>query len=221
VLYRLMSWMSPAFPVGAYAYSHGLETDVVEGLVTDRAALTGWIDALLRHGAGLLDAVALREAYQASTQDALQAIGDELIALTGSAEGRTQTLVQGRAFLEATDDAWPTSGKAGVAGQVEEPVSLPLPVAVGRVCAAHDIPLDAAVQAYLSEFAANLVSAGVRLVPLGQRDGQRAIAALEQPVLDVAEASRGFTLATVATSAPAIDLACLQHETLYTRLFRS
>lgn len=225
-LYRLMNWMSPAFPIGSFSYSQGLETAVTHGEVEDRDSLVAWIAASTRHGPGLLDAVGVRQTMQvaaARNAAAMRRLTAELIALAGSAELRAQTLAQGRAFREAIDTAWalPAEAEAAFQAVLADPSPIPLPVAFGLAANGHAVPADLATQAYLSEYAANLVSAGVRLIPLGQRDGQRAIAALEPVIMETCSVSAALTLDTVFTSAPAIDLAGIQHETLYTRLFRS
>jgi urease accessory protein len=218
-LYRLMTWFSPAYPVGSFSYSHGLETAVADGAVTDRDALVAWIGTALRHGAGMTDAVLFRAAWTAAAEVDDGALEDAMrlgCALTPTAELRLQTLAQGRAFLDATREAWPcTALKALDEGDV------PLPVAAGAACAGHGVPIDDGLAAFLTEYAANLVSAGVRLVPLGQRDGQRAIAALEPVIAEVVAGSAELTLDTMGSATPVIDLAGMRHETQYTRLFRS
>jgi urease accessory protein len=219
VLYRLMTWFSPAYPVGSFSYSHGLETAVADGAVTDRDALVAWIATALRHGAGITDAVLFRAAWTAAAEVDDGALEDAMrlgCVLTPTAELRQQTLAQGRAFLDATREAWPCAAlKALDEGEV------PLPVAAGAACAGHGVAVEDGLAAFLTEYAANLVSAGVRLIPLGQRDGQRAIAALEPIIAEVVAGSAALTLETAGSATPAIDLAGMRHETQYTRLFRS
>lgn len=218
-LYRLMTWFSPAYPVGAFSYSHGLETAVADGAVSDRESLVAWIATVLRHGAGLCDSVLFRAAWTAAAEVDDGAMEDAVRlgrALTPTAELRLQTLAQGNAFLDATRDAWPCKELKALDGE-----GVPLPVAAGAACAGHEVPVEDGLAAYLTEFAANLVSAGVRLIPLGQRDGQRAIAALEPCIAEVAAASAELSLETAGAATPVVDLASMGHETQYTRLFRS
>jgi urease accessory protein len=218
-LYRLMTWFSPSYPVGSFSYSHGLETAVADGAVADRETLVAWVVAALRHGPGMTDAVLFRAAWTATAEVDDGALEDAVRlgrVLTPTAELRLQTLSQGRAFLDATREAWPCAALKALDGE-----DIPLPVAAGAVCAGHDVPLEEGLSAFLTEYAANLVSAGLRLIPLGQRDGQRAIAALEPVIADTVSASAGPTLETVGGAAPVIDLAGMRHETQYTRLFRS
>jgi urease accessory protein len=222
-LYRLMTWLSPAYPVGSFSYSGGLESAVADGQVTDRASLFDWIATSLRHGAGWIDAwlFAVAHGAAASGDQALLHETAELgYAMTPSAETRLQTTSQGEAFLIATRDAWPCP-ELDLLDGAEDPVAIVFPVAVAMACAGHGVPVRAGVAAYLTEFAANLVSAGMRLVPLGQRDGQRAIAALEPVVTETTDQAIASAAEPAGSCATVIDIASMRHETLYTRLFRS
>lgn len=219
VLYRLMTWLSPAYPIGAFSYSHGLEYAVEAGLVTDEAALTDWIDTAIRHGAGSSDAAFLAAAWAARDGTTLDDVATLAAAWRGSAELALESLSQGRAFLSTTRNAWPHPALDDFARRHDGAVALP--VAVGVAAAAHGLPLTATLSAYLQAFAANLVSAGVRLVPLGQSAGQRAIAALESAVADTIAAAPGRSLDELGTAALMVDWCSMRHETQYTRLFRS
>jgi urease accessory protein len=212
-LYRLMTWLSPSYPVGAYSYSHGIEYAVEAGLVRDRATLVDWIAHAVTHGAGLSDAALLAAAWKGHDLDAVCALAD---AWRGSAEMALESRAQGAAFLAATRAAWPHPALDELA--LRRRGEIALPVAVGVAAAAHGITLEPALIAYLHGFAGNLVSAGMRLVPLGQTEGQRAIAALEPTI---AAAARDTPLDAVGTAAPTIDWCSMRHETQYTRLFRS
>lgn len=220
-LYRLMTWLSPAYPVGSFSYSHGIETAVAHGVVDDRATLENWISGHVRVGAGMSDAILFRHAYVAfaSGDDSeVDTLMETARALAATAEIKLQTEQQGRAFVEATADAWSCEPIARLESKAE---SIPFPVAVSAACAGHDIDPDAGVSAYLTELVANLVSAGMRLIPLGQRDGQRAIANLEPVIADAVRQSATASLDDIGSAAPAIDLASMRHENQYTRLFRS
>ena len=206
---HLLTWLSPAFPTGAFAYSHGLEWAVGAGDVTDGESLRAWLADLLHHGGGRNDAILLRAAHQASANpmrlEEIAAIG---AAIAPAAERRAETLTQGAAFAKA---AAPWGGS----------VAAPLPVALGVLAARHGIGEDAAVIGYLHAFAANLVSAGVRLIPLGQSAGLAVLAALEQDLLAIAFESRGQDLDDLGGACFRADIAAMRHETQYTRLFRS
>ena len=174
-----MIWLSPAYPVGGYSYSHGLEWAVEAGQVTDAATLGCWIEDLLMHGAGRTDVIFLAEAWRAMTAGdtaSLRAVAELAAAFAPSAERRLETLAQGTAFLAATLAAWSTPALAALSADARE---IAYPVAVGAAAAAHGLPLAETAQAFAQAFAANLVSAGVRLIPLGQSDGLRVLARLE------------------------------------------
>jgi len=228
-LIRLMTWLSPSFPVGAYAYSHGIEYAVEADLITDRRTLTDWIGHLLRYGGARTDAVLLRAAHDAASAedaDAFRDIAEWADVFRPTPEIALESTAQGEAFLGTVTAAWPEIDLAPWRAALEAG-SRPAAYApaVGVVAALANVPLSAVLAAYLHGFAANLVSAGVRLIPLGQTDGQKATAELEDVVLDVAgniAARDRIVLADDLTSAaPMADWASMQHETQYTRLFRS
>jgi urease accessory protein len=223
MLYRLMTWLSPAYPVGAYSYSHGLEFAVEQGLLPDAKSLTGWISSILRRGAGQVDGALLASAWRAADagdEAALQAIAERAAAWRGSAELVLEADAQGAAFLSATRAAWPHVMLDRLA-LLQARHAIPLPVAIAVAAACHAVPLAPTLSAYLHSFAANLVSAGMRLIPLGQSAGQAVIAALEPVVADAARAALEAELDEVGTAVPVVDWCSMQHETQYTRLFRS
>jgi len=222
-LYRLMTWLSPAYPVGSFSYSGGLETAVADGQVGDRASLFDWIAACLRHGAGWIDAWLFAVAHGAAAEGNIELLNEtaELgYAMTPSAETRLQTTNQGEAFLIATRDAWPCP-ELDLLRDSDKATPIVFPIAVAMACAGHGIPVASGLGAYLTEYAANLVSAGMRLIPLGQRDGQRAIAALEPVVAETAEQAIASADEPAGSCTAVIDIASMRHETLHTRLFRS
>jgi urease accessory protein len=221
-LYRLMTWLSPTYPLGAFSYSHGLEYAVEVGLVTDRDSLQRWVATAIGSGAGRSDAALLVAAWRAVRADdraALDAVVALAAAWRGTAETALESRAQGAAFLATTRTAWPHPLLDELA--LRHRGELALPVAVGVTAAAQDVPLAATLAAYLHAFASNLVSAGVRLIPLGQSDGQRAIAALEHVVAATAVAVLATPLEEIGTAAPLVDWCSMRHETQYTRLFRS
>jgi urease accessory protein len=211
--YRLMTWLSPAYPVGAFSYSHGIESAVEAGLVTDRASVSDWIEDCLRHGAGRSDAIIAAHAWRAEDDAARADLAELALALQPSRERLLESEAQGAAFQLVTSAVWP-------AGAIDS-APLPYPVAVGVAARAHAIPLDAMLEAYLWAFAANLVSAGVRLIPLGQTDGQRVQAALMPVVLEVAREAETSDLDDIGGCAFRAEIAAMHHETQHVRLFRS
>ncbi|HBA43620.1 MAG TPA: urease accessory protein UreF [Alphaproteobacteria bacterium] len=223
--YRLMSWLSPSFPVGAFTYSHGIEYAVEAGLLRDRAALVGWLCDLLEFGSGRNDAILFKLAWSAAADDeaaALDEVLDWAAALRPTSELALESAAQGEAFLRAVRAAWPHPALEALAARiVERAVSPAYPVVVAVTAACHAVPLNAALSAFLHGFVANLISAAVRLVPLGQTDGQIALAALARPVAETACVASSATLADLGGAAAIAEFCSAAHETQYTRLFRS
>lgn len=221
-LYRLMTWLSPAFPVGAFSYSSGIEWAVEAGDITDAASLRAWLAAMLAEGSGFCDGVLLAQAHRAaSRQDdtALREIAELGAAFVPSRERQLETTTQGRAFIEIARSAWACEGLDDVIGACGGPIVYP--VAVGLVSAAHAVPLAPSLHAFLHALVSNWISAGARLVPLGQTDSQRVLAALEPVVVFTAKRALESGLDDLASCTFRADLASLRHETQYTRLFRS
>ncbi|NBC31269.1 MAG: urease accessory protein UreF [Alphaproteobacteria bacterium] len=222
-LLRLMAWLSPSFPTGAFSYSHGLEYAVEAGLVTDRAGLAGWLETILRRGSAHVDAVLFHHGWQAVSDgdDAgLREVMTLAAAHQATAEIAAESANQGAAFLATVRAVWPAAALDRLAA-LGEGGRIMLPIAVAAVCAAHRLPRAPALAAYLHAVAANLVSAGVRLIPLGQTDGQRVIAALEGPIGEAADRAAAVPLDGLGTATPMVDWTSARHETLHTRLFRS
>lgn len=215
---RLQSWLSPAFPVGAYSYSHGIEAAIEADLVRDAVTLEDWIAGLLRFGSGRNDAILLSEAWRrgaAKDQDGLAELSEFALALIPTSELRLEATAQGTAFLKTVSAAWPEVAAVAL------PPTPPLPVAYGVVTAAALIDLDMAGPLFLQAFVHNLVSAAVRAVPLGQTDGQKVVAALEPVVTDIWKESRACGLADIGSAALMAEWSSLQHEAMDGRLFRS
>lgn len=211
-LLRLQAWLSPAFPTGGFAYSHGLEWAIECGDIANAPALQVWLGDVLRHGAGRSDAILLRHAHRAAGDpSALRDLAELAAATAPGRERRDESLNQGRAFVLA-GAAWVT------AVMPDDPA---YPIAVGALAGAHGIDEDATTAAFLQAFATNLISAAVRLIPLGQTAGLQVLAALEPIILDTAEATREASLDDLGGCAIRSDLAAMRHETQYTRLFRS
>jgi urease accessory protein len=219
-LYRLMAWLSPAYPVGAFSYSSGIEWAVESGDIKDAGTLKDWLATMLSDGGGFCDAVLFAHAHRAVEDEGeLRDIAELAAALAPSKERHLETTAQGNAFVEATRAAWPCAALDRLKQSWDGPIAYPVAVAVAA--AGHDIPLGAALAAFLQALVANWVSAGVRLVPLGQTDGQRVVAALEPAVAATAQRALVTALDDMGASAFRADLASLRHETQYTRLFRS
>lgn len=206
----LAQWFSPGFPVGAYAYSHGLEWAVEVGDVCDAVSAQQWISDVLQHGTGRNDCLFLAAAYRAETRDELAQVDATSRAFAPSRERLKEADLQGRAFCEAVSAVWAT-----------ELQSLSYPVAVGRAARLQELPLELTTQMYLQSFVSNLAAAAMRLVPLGQTEGQRMIAALMPQVRDVATDTLSQGLDALGASSFLSDIASMKHETQYSRIFRT
>ena len=213
---ELMVWLSPAFPVGAFAYSHGLEQAAARGWIEDRATLESWISELIERGSLRTDLILLAAAWRAA-RDASQLaeINDLALALQPSAERRLETQTQGDAFLLAVRAAWPAAGFDALTTPAA------YPVAVGAVAALHGIELKATALGYGTAFVSNLASAAIRLSLIGQTDAQHLVAALLPALRAAAECAPDLTLDDLGSATLRADLASLLHETQYSRLFRS
>jgi urease accessory protein len=216
---KLMAWLSPAFPVGSYTYSHGLEWAIEDGSVTTPDTLQAWLAAILRYGAGRTDAIVFCHAWRARGA-ALREVAELAVAFQPSRERHLESTAQGNAFLEAVTAAWPNAA-LDEASAVLNGIAVPYPVAVATAAAAHDIPLTPALTAMLTAFVANIVSAGVRAIPIGQSAGQKIIAALAPIVVEIGHAAQPMSLDDLGGAALRADIASMKHETQYTRLFRS
>lgn len=218
----MLAWLSPAYPVGAFSYSHGLEAAVEEGSVRDRAGLVRYVSAVLGAGAGRVDGALLAAVWRAAEAGdgaALDGAAGLGAAWRGTAETALESLQQGASFAAVTQAAWPDPRFAAFAAR--HPRRLSAAVAFGAAAGFGGVPLRPALAGWLGALAANLVSAGVRLVPLGQTDGQVATAALFPAVEAAADAALAADLDRLGTAAPVLDLLSMRHETQYTRLFRS
>jgi urease accessory protein len=247
-LYRLLAWSSPSFPTGAFSYSHGLEAAAEAGAVHDRATLERWIAAIITHGSGRIDADILRDAYravEACDDEALAETNTRGCAYRATAELALESGQQGAAFLAAYEAAWatPHPNPLPASGEREQADAFPsprtsgereVPIAqrwegegqchaaiFGAAAARAGVTLADALTAYLHAFAANLMSAGLRLGIVGQSDGQRILAALEPLVAEAIAAALVRVPEDFGAASFALDLASMAHETQYSRLFRS
>jgi urease accessory protein len=221
-LYRLMTWLSPAFPVGAFSYSSGIEWAVEAGDIGDAASLRDWLAAMLAEGSGFCDGVFLAHAHRAAAlrdEGALREIAELASAFVPSRERQLETSAQGRAFIDIARAAWNCDGLDALIASCDG--TIVYPVAVGIVSSAHAIPLAPTMHAFLHALASNWISAGARLIPLGQTDSQRVLALLEPIVAVTASRALAESLDDLGSATFRADLASLKHETQYTRLFRS
>lgn len=206
-LLTLAQWMSPAFPVGAFAYSHGLEQVIADGIVSDADNLAPWLTDIIETGGGQSDVVLLAAAYNADDPWHADATAR---ALCPSAERLLETDVQGLAFCKTVRSVWniPLEG-------------LTYPVAVGAAARSMELPLEKAAPLYLHALVSNLVSAAIRLIPLGQTEGQRVLLQLTPLIEETAQAAIKTPLDRIGSASFAADVASMKHETLQPRIFRT
>ena len=228
--FKLMAWCSPAYPTGAFSYSHGMEWAVERGSVVTLEGLLEFVSAVLERGGGWVDAVLFAHAWRAASQPPaiwerraraqLREVAELAGAFRGTAETALESRQQGAAFLQVTVKAWPHPRLSEFAADVHGQPTAQC-VAVAAACAIHGIALSVAIHAFIQGIAANLVSAGARLIPLGQTDAQIAMARLAPVVAANAVRAISVDLDDLGTCAPALELCSMHHETQYTRLFRS
>jgi urease accessory protein len=221
-LYRLMTWLSPAYPVGAFSYSSGIEWAVEAGDITDVQTLRHWLDSILADGSGMNDGIFFVQAHRATVNAddaALLEITELAAAFAPTRERHLETTNMGRAFIDVTNAAWPCPALTKFQKLWNGAVAYP--VAVGVACAGHGIPVAPAVHGFLTALTTNWISAGVRLIPLGHTESQRLLRMLEPVVARTAERALGTTLDDLGSATFRADLASALHETQYTRLFRT
>ena len=202
--HRLMAWFSPSFPTGAFAYSHGLEQAIHDEVIQGGDDLEQWISTILRLGSGWNDAVLLAMSF--SGED----VGELAEALAGSRERHKETMDQGAAFAK-------TASK--LLGCQVPPKALP--VAVGEAASFAKIPISEVLPLYLHSFSANLVSVGIRLIPIGQTEGQMILQNLFPIIDEVASKAIDADLDALGSSAFLSDIASMKHEDMKTRIFRT
>lgn len=218
----LLLWLSPAFPVGGFAFSHGLEWAAEQGWIKDRETLAAWVTDLIAHGAIGNDQILLCAAWRATMRQDEVALREAValaLALQPSAERHLEAVTQGGAFLAQIEAAWPCPAVSWFRGSHHGEVAYC--TAVGVAAAGHGIALEVVLPPYGLAVIGNLVSAAVRLGVVGQTDGQRVLAGLVPEIESVSRRSLSATLDDLGGACWRSDLASLQHETQYTRLFRS
>jgi|SRR5262249_21087410 len=224
-LLRQQSWLSPAFPTGAYSYSHGIEWAVEDGHIDDRQSLVDWLEADLCYGSGRNEGILFNEAWRYATENdraKLFEVAELAAAYRGTSEFALESSRQAAACLATLGQVWPDRVLDWLSKILSvRHVSPTLAVVLGVRSATEGIPARLALPAFLKSYIANLVTAGVRLIPLGQTDGQIAIAELEKAVLAATAQIRKATIDDLGSAAFMVDLASMAHETQYTRLFRS
>ena len=221
-LYRLMAWLSPAYPVGAFSYSSGIEWAVEAGDIIDAGTLRRWLETVLTASAGMSDGIFFSHTHRAVTcgdDAALAEIAELAAAFVPTRERFHETTTLGRAFVEVTQAAWPCPALAKLPQIWHGPVAYP--IAVAGACAGHGIPLAPALHAFLTALSSNWISAGVRLIPIGHTESQRLLKSIEPIVAMTAQRALAAQLDDLGSATFRADIASARHETQYTRLFRS
>ncbi|WP_370399205.1 urease accessory protein UreF [Sulfitobacter sp. JB4-11] len=209
-LLTLMQWLSPAYPVGTFAWSHGLEAAIATGWVRDGEGLKAWLTDILQSGSGWTDAVWIAQGFRAGTPAELTEVHTAARAFAPANERLVEAERQGRAFATVTRAVW----------AIDLPDGL-LPVVLGRAARLMEMNVEAVTALYLQSFTSNLISAAQRLMPLGQTDGQRLLSRLAPTCTEVAAASNGVTMTELYSNTFLSDIAAMRHETLQPRLFQS
>lgn len=217
---QLMQWLSPAYPVGSFAYSHGLERAVHDGWVTDADSILPWLEDTLSDGAGFSDACFIHAAAKAETHEALQDIDETAKSMSASAERQTETCNQGRAFSQMTSALQDIKLPNPDAPFLTYRPSC-YPVALGAALRAYDLPVDLAACLYLQGFCANLIGAAQRLNLIGQSRGQRILSTLMPLYQDIATAAATCDLHQIGSQCYLSDITAMRHETQTTRIFRT
>jgi urease accessory protein len=224
-LLRQQNWLSPAYPTGSYSYSHAIEWAVEAGYVHDRKSLVDWLEADLCYGSGRNEAIFFIEAWRSAADDdgeKLLEIAELAAAFRSTSEFALETSQQAAACLAILRRVWTDPLIESLSELLSDLRIAPvLSVVLGVRAAREKIPAALALPAFLQSYLANLVTAGVRLIPLGQTDGQLGIAELEPAVLATAAQAEQATIHDLGSAAFMLDLASASHEIQYTRLFRS
>ncbi|MFS4581800.1 urease accessory protein UreF [Phaeobacter sp. C3_T13_0] len=214
-LLTLAQWFSPAYPVGAFSYSHGLEYAILSGDVRSGDDLKIWIETVLRDGGGFADALFLAAAYHAQNSDILKQIDAQCRAFAPSLERLRETDLQGAAFCQITRTVWPQSIPT------DSTAKLTFPVAAGHAAYTCDMPLHATTIMYLHAFVSNLVAAGQRLAPIGQSEAQTIIHALTPLCSEIADHASDGDLDRLSSTSFLADIAAMKHEIQHSRIFRT
>lgn len=220
--YRLMTWLSPAYPIGAFAYSGGIEWAVEAGDISDSVSLRDWLEAMLIAGSGINDGILFNHAHRAidaGDNGAFVRAAELAASFAPTRERFQETTALGRTFLEVTQAAWPCPALSDLRNLWKGPLAYP--IAVAAACAGHAIALDLALHAFLLALSSNWISAAMRLVPLGHTEGQRVLRSLEPTVSETMRRALTASLDDLGSATFRADIASARHETQYTRLFRS
>ena len=201
----LQAWFSPSFPVGSFAYSHGLETAIHNHIVTDKNSLTDWIAFILEYGSGWNDGLCLKAAYEGED------INDLCLGLSAGHERHLETQELGRSFTANLNKCY----------ELALPNGLAYPVAVGIASAQLNLDLILTLQSYLQSFTSNLISVGIRTIPIGQMAGQESLVRIFPIIKTLCTQLEGTPLTELGSCSVIADLMSLQHEQNVPRLYKT
>ena len=202
----LQAWFSPAFPTGAFSYSHGMESAIHDGLITDAESLKNWIAFLLSHGSGRNDGLFLKAAYEGVAEaNAL------CLALCSSKERFCETTELGQAFIRVVKASY----------GVKLPDQAAYPIAVGKAAQEFNLDLTLTIQSYLQAFASNLISVGIRTIPIGQQAGQACLVQLYPVIEKITKKIKIATLDELGSATFVSDLMAIKHEKSAPRIYRT
>ena len=202
----LQAWFSPAFPTGAFSYSHGLEAAIQHGLVSDKDSLTRWISCLLTSGSGWNDGLFLKAAYEGISD-----VNSLCLALCSSRERYQETIELGKSFSRAVNCSYGAELAQGLA----------YPVAVGIAARRRNIDIKLTTQSYLQAFAASLISVGVRIIPIGQQAGQDCLVTLCRIIEQVNNKLDVAGLEQLGSASFMSEIMSMMHEKSNPRIYRT
>ena len=202
----LQAWFSPAFPIGAFSYSHGMESAIQNRLVTDAISLKSWIALLLSHGSGRNDGLFLKAAFEGVAE-----ANRLCLALCGSKERLCETTELGQAFSRVVNASY----------NVKLPDQMAYPIAIGMAARQISLDLTLTLQSYLQAFASNLISVGVRSIPIGQQAGQDCLIGLCPVIEDITKEIKSASLDELGSATFVSDLMAMKHENSTPRIYRT
>lgn len=231
-IYRLLTWFSPSYPIGSFHFSHGIEYAVEWNLIKDAKSLEEWISGIIQFGSGRMDLMMFKLSYDLFTAPNVRADPNRIKklnrlitisnALKLSPELWQESTKQGDAALKALLKSHPSDNLHFLNLQLKKTDKYPVvPIVFGAACADHRIPLKWALTAYLHSFIFNLITAGVKLIPLGQTAGQNIAASLESVIHKCVNASAKSKINDISGASPMVEWTSVKHENQYTRLFQS
>jgi urease accessory protein len=201
----LFSWFSPNFPIGSFNFSHGLEAAVEMKFIHDSFTLENWISNLITDGSGKTDVILLSNAYRGKN------INELALALCPSKERWIESIKLGKSFSKNIRDNWSYN--------IED--ELAFPVALGKAGSFFSIPLDQLLIIFLQSFASNLITFGMKHIPLGQSAGQKILINLIPVIQAQSMKYKNYDITDIGSSAFISDLASMYHENLKNRIYQT